>query len=140
MLGESIRMPSLAPHRLRAWPMLIAFPILVLHCEERLQGIQPSYVAPPPGEADDCVTDDDCTLLPPIISCCGECDPVPPFEAVPRSTVDALLLELDTQCAQRTGLCTPPVCESAPPGCFARATCAAGHCHVVDGDCSRLVC
>ena len=88
----------------------------------------------------ECRIDDDCTLLPPAMTCCGECDPVPPFEAVPRTAVDALLLELETRCAEKPGPCQPPACESSPPGCEAYSTCVGGHCMVVQsGSCSGFL-
>ncbi|MGE0395321.1 MAG: hypothetical protein AB7T06_01240 [Kofleriaceae bacterium] len=79
----------------------------------------------------ECETDDDCGLMPSRLTCCGECEPAPPFEAVPRSQIDALLIELDTQCAPRTRLCEPPVCEEVPFECEARAACIAGVCRAI---------
>jgi hypothetical protein len=88
----------------------------------------------------ECRTDDDCTLMPAAITCCGECEPVPPFEPVPRTAVDSVLLELETRCAERPGPCDPPVCEKSPPGCQADAICHAGRCLVVQsGACSGLL-
>ena len=86
-------------------------------------------------EPADCLADDDCTLLPAAITCCGECEPVPPFEAVSRSTVDALLLDNETDCALRTQLCDPPACASVPEGCAGRAVCRSGRCTVVESGC-----
>lgn len=87
-----------------------------------------------------CRAQDDCTLLPAVLNCCGECDPVPPFEAVPSTEVDALLIELETRCAEKPRLCEPLSCEVAPPGCEAYATCVRGRCEVVQsGSCGPLV-
>jgi hypothetical protein len=88
----------------------------------------------------ECRVDDDCMLLPSAMTCCGECDPVPPFEAVPRTAVDALLIELETRCAEKPGPCEPPACESSPRGCSAHAACIGEHCTVVQNDsCGDLV-
>jgi hypothetical protein len=87
----------------------------------------------------ECVTDDDCGLMPSEITCCGECEPVPPFEAVPRTAIDARLLELETYCAERTIECVPPSCAAAPPGCTARATCDRGTCRAITSGCERRV-
>lgn len=84
--------------------------------------------------SDECRVDDDCTLMPSVMNCCGECAPAPPFEAVPRTAVDARLLELDTLCGQRTTVCEPMDCDVAQPGCQASASCVAGHCMVVQND------
>lgn len=88
----------------------------------------------------DCRIDDDCTLMPYAMTCCGECAPAPPFTAVPRTTIDALLLELETRCAEKPGPCDAPVCAVAPPGCEAYATCIGGRCtYVQSGACSGLL-
>lgn len=87
----------------------------------------------------ECRVDDDCTLMPAAITCCGECDPVPPFEAVPHTAVDAVLIELETRCAEKLAPCEPPVCESLPRGCEAYAACVGGQCIVLQSDsCSGL--
>ena len=89
-------------------------------------------------DGDQCRVDDECTLMPSVMNCCGECDPAPPFEAVPRTTVDARLLELETVCGQRTNVCEPMDCDVSPPGCQASATCVAGHCMVVQNSACRF--
>jgi hypothetical protein len=77
--------------------------------------------------------------MPAAITCCGECDPVPPFEAVPHTAVDAVLIELETRCAEKLAPCEPPVCESLPRGCEAYAACVGGQCIVLQSDsCSGL--
>ncbi|MEO7731472.1 MAG: hypothetical protein ABIY55_10900 [Kofleriaceae bacterium] len=78
-----------------------------------------------------CWVDDDCTLMPSVLTCCEECDPVPPFDAVPRTAVDAVLIELETRCASKPPICRRRSCEAAPPGCEARAICLRGRCAVV---------
>jgi hypothetical protein len=83
----------------------------------------------------ECQVDDDCTLMPSAMTCCGECDPAPPFEAVPRTAVDSRLLELETDCAESTRLCEPPICEVVPPSCIASAICLDGRCRVIAFGC-----
>jgi len=89
----------------------------------------------------ECRVDDDCTLMPAVMTCCEECDPVPPFEVVPRTAVDAVLIELETRCAAKPPICEPRSCEVPPPGCQATAICVQGRCSLVQTDaCSaRLV-
>jgi hypothetical protein len=87
----------------------------------------------------ECMVDDDCGLMPPLMTCCGECDPSPPFEAVPRTAIDARLIDLENYCAERGQACDPPICEIAPPGCVARAICVRGTCQVVESGCAVLV-
>ena len=86
-------------------------------------------------DARECAVDDDCTLMPSRMTCCGECKPVPPFEPVPRTAVDSRLLELETACATTIRLCEPPVCEDVPPGCTAYAICLDGRCRVIATGC-----
>ena len=87
----------------------------------------------------ECRVADDCTLMPSAITCCGECDPVPPFQAVPHTDVDAWLIEVETRCAGKPPACDPPSCEAAPPGCEAHAACVSGHCMVVANDACRTL-
>lgn len=87
----------------------------------------------------ECAVDEDCTLLPAALTCCGECEPVPPFEAAPRAALDALLIENETTCAARSGLCDPPACAALPEGCAARAVCRAGACTVLESGCDRRI-
>lgn len=94
----------------------------------------PARIAPA-----ECSVDADCTLMPAAITCCGECEPVPPLEAVPRTFLDALLLENESACAPTTRLCEPPACASVPAGCAARAVCRAGRCTVVESGCGVRV-
>jgi hypothetical protein len=86
-------------------------------------------------EPAECAVDADCTLMPAAITCCGECGPVPPFESVTRQELDALLLENETACATRAGLCEPPACAALPEGCAARAICRTGRCVTVELGC-----
>jgi hypothetical protein len=97
---------------------------------------QPAATEPEPGE---CVVDDDCGLMPSQMTCCGECPPAPPFEAVPRTAIDSRLLELETDCAPQTRLCIPPVCEPVPAGCDAQAICIDHRCRLVETGCGPLV-
>jgi hypothetical protein len=80
---------------------------------------------------DDCVTDDDCVLMPSLVTCCGECEPSPPFRAAPRSD----LTDLRSDCLRREQLCDPPVCTAKPAGCEARAVCRSGTCAVISHAC-----
>jgi hypothetical protein len=89
---------------------------------------------PPSIDDPDCVRDQDCELLP-YVTCCGECAPAPPFEAVTRQQLDAVFIELESRCAIDRRECTPPVCERVPRGCYARAGCVAGRCVVESEGC-----
>jgi hypothetical protein len=91
------------------------------------QRIEPANPA-----ARECQTDADCVLLPALVTCCGECDPEPPFEAIPRSTLEQLRSDTDEQCAPRTRLCEPPQCFSADRR--ARAECRNGTCRAVTSE------
>ena len=71
------------------------------------------------------LVDDDCELVP-IVTCCGECKPAPPFESVPRSAIDTLLLETEERCLRDDRPC--PVCARPPRGCTASPRCAQGTC------------
>jgi len=87
----------------------------------------------------ECTEDDDCTILPSELTCCGECEPAPPFVAVTRDVMDALLLEHETRCARSTRLCHPPTCEAPANGCSAEARCAAGRCVIEVMGCDKPV-
>lgn len=90
---------------------------------------------PPAARQDvDCVRDDDCVLMP-YVTCCGECPPAPPFEAAPRTELDAVLIELETTCALDRRECAAPACDPRPAGCYAKAACVAGRCVVETDGC-----
>ena len=76
---------------------------------------------------DECAIDEDCGLMPSLVTCCGECEPTPPFEPVPRSE----LAVLRGDCFPRERICDPPVCTPKLLGCEARAICKSGMCTVV---------
>lgn len=84
----------------------------------------------------ECVIDDDCGLAPYFV-CCTECPPAPPFRAVPRSAIDAMLIEAETACAERTISCPEVTCDRPAPGCDARARCDHGRCVVQATGCER---
>lgn len=86
-------------------------------------GRSPGIVAP-----DECYSDEECALRPAQITCCGECEAVPPFEAVARTTLLELRANTDESCAPTTRLCDPPVCAPLPAGCEVRAVCRGGSC------------
>jgi len=109
--------------------------LFAIKCVDSTPGMPLSLLPEP----DECTKDDDCTLMPSRLTCCGECEPAPPFEAIPREDLDSLLLELETDCAPQTRLCEPPVCEVVPPGCMARARCVDGSCEVEATGCDRRV-
>jgi hypothetical protein len=75
-----------------------------------------------------CSSDDDCVLQPSLMTCCGECEPGPPFEAMTRSDLEKLRSEVDSKCAPRTRVCEPPTCSPVPVGCEVRAACVNGRC------------
>lgn len=81
--------------------------------------------------ASECIEDEDCVLLPSALTCCGECDPAPPFEALPRAQLEDRRAALVEECAPATRLCEPPACPAVPQACRARATCRAGICQAV---------
>jgi hypothetical protein len=82
-----------------------------------------------------CVRDDDCVLLPSALTCCIECPPAPPFEPAPSQLLAGKLIQLETECAQRDRACPEVRCDPVPPGCTARAACAAGRCVAVTSGC-----
>ena len=85
----------------------------------------------------ECVVDQDCVLMP-YVTCCGECPPEPPFEAAPRQALDAVLIEMETQCALERRACEPPVCKARPPGCYVRAACEQGRCVAETDGCDAI--
>lgn len=91
--------------------------------------------APRPVPADrDCNGDHDCVLMP-LVTCCGECAPAPPFEVATRVHLDGVLVESETQCARDRRPCEPPVCTPLPHGCEAAAACVDGRCVVQQHGC-----
>lgn len=116
--------------------LLAAVPVIAQPCE------QPRPATPAAddnGAANRCAVDDDCGLMPSVLTCCGECPPAPPFEAVPRTAIDAALLELETTCSARTLACVEtPACDSVPVGCEARAVCDHGRCRLIEEGCLPL--
>jgi hypothetical protein len=78
----------------------------------------------------ECALDSDCVLMPAVFTCCGECEPAPPFSATPRSE----LADLRELCSSRERVCDPPICSPMPAGCEARAACRKGECVVVAND------
>ena len=90
----------------------------------------------PGGEAAaQCVRDDDCVLLPSALTCCVECPPAPPFESVPSWVLGGMLIQLETDCAERDRACQAVRCEPVPEGCVARAGCVNGRCVAVTAGC-----
>lgn len=85
-------------------------------------------------EPAECVVDDDCVLVPELMTCCGECDAVPPLEAAPWAMVDEIRRDAEESCAPRDRLCEPPICPSAPADCEAHPICRAGQCAVEAND------
>jgi hypothetical protein len=126
--------------RASVWLPFAVLPLVAIQACERLSGIPgQTEVLQPAASVAECVVDDDCGLMPPRMTCCGECDPVPPFEAVPRTAIDAVLIDLETACAQSSSLCEPPECAVLTPGCVARAICLHGTCRVIESGCAPLV-
>lgn len=117
--------------RLRWWLVVLvascgetAFPMSQAPAVQR--AASPSGSAEPASTgAPECRVDDDCELVP-IVTCCGECKPAPPFESVPRSAIDTLLLETEERCLRDDRPC--PVCARPPRGCTAAPRCAQGTC------------
>lgn len=87
----------------------------------------------------ECTHDDDCGLAPAFVSCCVECAPAPPFEAVTRDELDALWLDLEARCAESSSACVPVTCPIVAPGCVARAVCDHGRCRVVEAGCEHRI-
>ncbi|HEU0031459.1 MAG TPA: hypothetical protein VFQ53_12560 [Kofleriaceae bacterium] len=119
-------------------PWLVWLP-LVVACDSRVASDRPAPrettpASPSPAPArtgelgDECITDDDCALVPAALTCCNECPPAPPFDPAPRWVVDGMLIQLETDCARSDRLCVPAICERVPEGCVARAVCARGRC------------
>jgi hypothetical protein len=113
----------------------------------RRGGAPPSPVDPPtakgkpaadPSEPGECAADEDCVLMP-VLSCCGECPPAPPFEAVTRAELDSALIESEWHCTDKEHDCTGFACEALPEGCQARAACREGRCTVIESGCAPTV-
>jgi hypothetical protein len=110
----------------------------LLSCERDPTAGAAAKVTQEAPRAIECRVDDDCTLTPAVMTCCEECEPMPPFEAVPRTAVDAMLIELETRCAAKPPICEPRSCEEPPAGCQATAICVEGRCALVQTDaCGR---
>ena len=82
-----------------------------------------------------CVRDDDCALLPSALTCCVECPPAPPFEPAPSWVLGGMLIQHETDCAERDRACQEVRCEPVPEGCVARAACVNGRCVAVTAGC-----
>src|SRR5512138_2386899 len=85
-----------------SWVMLrciLAGLVSMAGCERFPFDWQPAEPASQ-AEAPQCVRDDDCALLPSALTCCVECPPAPPFEAVPTAVIAGLLIENETVCAE----------------------------------------
>jgi len=93
---------------------------------------EPAIITAP--DAGECAADEDCVLLP-VLGCCGECPPAPPFEALTRAELDAELIEGEERCAAKEHDCTGHSCEPLPAGCRPRAVCVATRCEVVAPGC-----
>jgi hypothetical protein len=91
--------------------------------------------AGPSQAAVECARDDDCVLLPSALTCCVECPPAPPFEPAPSWVLGGMLVQHETDCAERDRACPEVRCEPVPEGCVARAACAAGRCIAVSSGC-----
>lgn len=109
--------------------LILGFGLAQFSCYELMfldDDVGPTNVVAPRVPVE-CVVDSDCALMPALVTCCGECDPVPPFRAIPRLMLD----ELRGQCEPPERVCDAPVCSPSPPGCIAHATCGANTCGVV---------
>lgn len=82
--------------------------------------------------APECVRDDDCVLRPSVITCCGTCAPIRPFEAIPVARLDQILRDAETVCVTPSRHCEPPVCPDLDPDIEARAVCTANVCRAVE--------
>ncbi len=88
--------------------------------------------------ASECTVDADCVLMPAQMTCCGDCEAVPPFRAVPRATYEDAALDLEAECQPRNRVCEPPSCQDAAEGCEARPVCVRGTCHVEATGCLEV--
>ena len=131
MRTRSTRVPTVLRRTICA--ALAACALVACDREPSAAGAATEIAQAPPGTLE-CRVDDDCTLMPAAMTCCEECEPVPPFEAVPRTAVDAMLIELETRCAAKPSICGPRSCEAPPQGCQAAAVCVRGRCSVVQTD------
>ena len=100
--------PDAKQTRTRAWLSLCVIGLLPLAITAISVATIECYYAdderrvpanPAPAE---CVRDADCALVPSLITCCGECEPAPPFEAVTKPLLEAVRNETDAQCAPAT--------------------------------------
>lgn len=113
---------------------------VVAGCDGAASSAPPAAARPRPAvqselaPAGGCGSDDDCELVPEL-TCCDECAPVPPFQSVPRSTIDTLLLESEERCLHDDRACRP--CARPPPGCTATARCRDGACTFDATGCER---
>lgn len=128
-----------------SWPILIAI-FLAAACDrsappelERVTGAaeagRMARTARPAGESVQCLGADDCVLLPAALTCCVECPPAPPFEPAPSWVLGGMLIQLETDCAERDRACPAVRCEPVPAGCVARAACVRGRCAAVSSGC-----
>jgi hypothetical protein len=123
----------------RAWLVLVVA-AAAAGCNDRRSASSPSGApfsrdaAPHRIDDPDCAADRDCVLMP-WITCCGECEPAPPFEAGTRVELDGILIESEMRCARDDRPCAPPVCGAVPRGCEARAACVGGRCVVLQNGC-----
>jgi hypothetical protein len=100
-----------------------------LGCLELYSIDDDGYIPARPAPAE-CRRDADCTLVPASLTCCGQCEPVPPFEAVTTRRLEAMRSEMEAECAPPTRLCDPPICSPLAAGCQAHAVCLDGTCRV----------
>jgi hypothetical protein len=96
---------------------------------------QPATVAPAGADDARCARDDDCALLPSALTCCIQCRPAPPFEPVPSRVLAGMLVQNETECAERDRACPEVRCDPIPEGCVARAACVDGRCVAVASGC-----
>lgn len=105
----------------------LGLPMLVV----ALVGVRLACVdATPSAAPPECARDTECALVPAAFTCCGECEPAPPFEAVSTELLDEVRGEWADRCAPATRACEPPACASVPEACAARAICDRGACRV----------
>jgi hypothetical protein len=104
----------------------VVLALLRISCIE-LSYVDNAHVPAGPAPAE-CRHDVDCALMPALLTCCGECEAVAPFEAVTKRRLQTLRSETDARCAPPTRLCDPPSCSQLPAGCEARAICIEGSC------------
>jgi hypothetical protein len=109
--------------------------VLVASCEVTPRE-RAGAAAEPIGErSGQCVRDDDCVLLPSALTCCVECPPAPPFEPAPSWVLGGMLIQHETDCAERDRACQEVRCDPVPAGCAARAACVNRRCVAVTSGC-----